>query len=116
VLRHRIEVAFHELGTVGTRLESAKPDLEALEGQRGTFAERLRLAASLYLERRVQILSKLSAHLAHLNPQAVLERGYSIVTTEDGTIVRDSAPLRPGQRVGLAFAKGRAGARIEDKS
>ena len=36
--------------------------------------------------------------LAHLNPQAVLERGYAIVATAQGEIVVDSAQLQPATR------------------
>ena len=48
----------------------------------------------------------------HLNPQAVLERGYAIVTTGDGAIVHDAALLTVGENVGLSFARGGADAKI----
>ena len=50
--------------------------------------------------------------LAHLNPQAVLERGYAIVTTADGAIVDTSARLAVGDDIALEFARGTAGAKI----
>jgi exodeoxyribonuclease VII large subunit len=115
VLRHRVDLAMQSLRMLQSRSENARPDLVGLESNRSTLAERLRSAAALHLERRARSVSGLAAHLAHLNPRAVLERGYSIVTTEDGTIVRDAERLQLGQRVSLAFAKGRAGARIERK-
>ena len=69
-------------------------------------------AALTRLERgRVQIAAR-ERSLAHLNPQAVLQRGYAIVTTADGAIVLDGARLAIGEDVGLAFARGRAGAKI----
>jgi exodeoxyribonuclease VII large subunit len=52
--------------------------------------------------------------LALLDPSAVLERGYSIVTAEDGRIVRAAQQLRAGERVGIAFSSGAATARVED--
>jgi exonuclease VII large subunit len=42
----------------------------------------------------------------------VLERGYAIVTTADGAIVDDAARIKVGDDVTLAFARGRAGAKI----
>lgn len=114
-LRHRIDVAVEQLRMLRSRLERARPDLAGLETRRTLLAGRLRSAAAIHLERRAQAVSRLSAHLAHLNPRAVLERGYSIVATEDGTIVRDAARLEVGQRVELAFARGRAGARIDTR-
>lgn len=116
VLRRQLDLAAQRLRIMQSRVESARPDWKGLQAQGSTLGQRLHSAATLYLERRAQSLSRLSAHLQHLNPQAVLERGYSIVSAEDGTIVRDAARLRFGERVVLAFAKGRAAARIEEKS
>jgi exodeoxyribonuclease VII large subunit len=59
-------------------------------------------------------LAALAAALEHLNPQAVLARGYSLTRTGTGTIVRDSAQVVPGQRVELVFAKGTAAARVDE--
>lgn len=50
--------------------------------------------------------------LRHLGPQAVLERGYSIVTTGAGAIVQDVAQLTVGDAVELRFARGNAGAKV----
>jgi hypothetical protein len=50
--------------------------------------------------------------LVHLNPNAVLERGYAIVTTAEGNIVYDAATLNVGDDVEVAFARGTAGANI----
>lgn len=116
VLRRRCELAVQGLRIMQSRVQAARPDLGRLQAQVDSCGQRLRAAALLNLERRAQTLSRLSAHLQHLDPQAVLERGYSIVSAQDGTIVRDAAQLRLGQRVFLALARGRAGARIEDKS
>jgi len=50
--------------------------------------------------------------LVHLNPSAVLERGYAIVTTAQGNIVYDAATLNAGDDVEVAFGRGTAGAKI----
>ena len=57
-------------------------------------------------------VAALEQSLAHLNPQGVLERGYAIVTTAEGTIVDDASRLAVGDEVALAFARGSAGAKI----
>jgi exodeoxyribonuclease VII large subunit len=57
----------------------------------------------------------LGAQLKHLNPQSVLERGYSITETAAGTIVRDATRLAVGEDVTITFAKGRIGARVSRK-
>ena len=57
-------------------------------------------------------LDALAQSLAHLNPEAVLTRGYAIVTTVDGAVVLDAAQLAPEDRVNLALARGHAEATI----
>jgi len=67
-------------------------------------------------ERRVAALAQRVASLAlalrHLGPQSVLDRGYSIVTTEGGTVVQDASQLAAGDRARLRFARGGADATI----
>ena len=54
----------------------------------------------------------LAQNLTHLNPQAVLERGYAIVAAGDGTIVQDARQVNGGDAVALTFARGGADATI----
>jgi len=58
-------------------------------------------------------LQAVQASLTHLNPERVLERGYSITRTVDGSIVRDAAQLKPGQELELLLARGRAGVEVK---
>lgn len=113
--RQRVDGAVHRVHALGSRLMSSRLDLADLGSLCGELAGRLRSSGDLCLERKQQRLTALSAHLTHLNPRAVLERGYSIVSRDDGRIVRDSAEIAVGNRVSLTFSRGRAGARIEDK-
>jgi len=57
-------------------------------------------------------MGRLGASLALLNPAAVLDRGYAIVTGSDGSIVADARMLKRGDRVALTLAKGRADATV----
>src|SRR5262252_3115134 len=96
------------------RLGSAAARLLA-DRQPEYFAARLRAAANAALERSAARLARLCGSLSHLDPARVLERGYSIVTKADGSVVGDSAALALGESVALRFARGSAGARIETK-
>jgi exodeoxyribonuclease VII large subunit len=58
-------------------------------------------------------MGALAQNLAHLNPRAVLERGYAIVARDDGVIVQDSQDVAPGTGVALTFARGAAHATID---
>jgi exodeoxyribonuclease VII large subunit len=57
-------------------------------------------------------LEGLAQNLAHLNPHAVLTRGYAIVTRDDGRIVYDSSEVTIGDDVSLTLARGSARARV----
>jgi exodeoxyribonuclease VII large subunit len=59
-------------------------------------------------------LDSLEQNLAHLNPHAVLTRGYAIVTRDDGRIVFDSHEIAVGDDVALRLARGIAKARVTD--
>jgi exodeoxyribonuclease VII large subunit len=77
--------------------------------------ELLRRGASAALAGLSQRVASLAAGLKHLNPQGVLDRGYSIVTTAAGAIVQDAAQLAIGDAVDLRFARGGANAEVTTK-
>ena len=58
-------------------------------------------------------LDRFSSSLAHLNPEGVLARGYSIVQLENGTVVQDAAALHARERIGIRFHRGQAHATVD---
>jgi exodeoxyribonuclease VII large subunit len=81
--------------------------------------ERMNLAAGRVeglvraaLNRRRQRFAMLDAKLTQLNPRLVLSRGYAIVLSENGQIVRDAAAAPAGSDVKLMFARDAVRARI----
>lgn len=109
----RIRRRKDELAHLHARLSNAA--LRAVE-QAGSrlqpLPQRLQRAASLGIDRQSVVLKNLAQSLEHLNPQNVLERGYSLVKMEDGTLVRSSKQLRDGDAVELTFAEGQADATV----
>lgn len=73
---------------------------------------RLQAGISKLLQNQNQQLVRLAQNLGHLNPHAVLDRGYALVHAADGNLVRSSKQLSPGQNVELTLAEGRADAEI----
>ncbi|MEW5967498.1 MAG: exodeoxyribonuclease VII large subunit [Pseudomonadota bacterium] len=61
-------------------------------------------------------LARLASSLAHLNPEGVLARGYSIVQRQDGRVVQDASGLNAGETIGIRFHRGQARASIESTS
>ena len=72
----------------------------------------LKRAGTVRVARSCLKAEALQRALIHLNPSAVLERGYAIVTNAEGSIVYDAATLETGDEVEVAFARGHAGAKV----
>ncbi len=75
--------------------------------------QRLGLASTRAHDMRRQRLAQLSQALSHLDPQAVLERGYSIVRDRGGQLVTRAGSLAAGDPLEVLFAHGSAGVRVE---
>jgi exodeoxyribonuclease VII large subunit len=58
-------------------------------------------------------LDGLTQKLTALNPLAILERGYAVVTTPDGQAVRRAAQVAPGDPLTVRVADGTFPARAE---
>ena len=95
------------------RLRAAAPDTGMLVQQQQELACRLRGAVSVHMTAAAERVTGVRSHLLHLNPQRVLERGYSITESADGSIIRDSAQLTEEQELKVTLAKGWAGLRVK---
>ncbi|MCM2307763.1 MAG: exodeoxyribonuclease VII large subunit [Sulfuritalea sp.] len=88
------------------------PRTERRSGRLGLLAQRLRTALREQQQKRTNALENIEAALAHLNPEAILARGFSIVRDASGNLVTDAANLHPDQIVSLHLARGEAEAAI----
>lgn len=95
------------------RLAAAMPNLGVLQHRVAQLETALKRAAPQRLERIAEDLGRLVLSLTHLDPSAVLERGYAIARRVDGSVVRSSADLQAGDPLELAFARGGATVRVE---
>ena len=111
----RLQQQTQQVAALYQRLQRARPDVARQGMQQTEWMRRLRSAAQHLLERHNARLQSLSQHLAHLDPQQVLARGYSLVRDAQGNLVRDSSTLQIGARVDIRFARGHAGAQVLDK-
>ncbi len=59
---------------------------------------------SIYLAQ--EELINLRGQVRTLSPQATLDRGYAVVLTQDGNIVREASTLTVGQKIAIRVAKG----------
>lgn len=111
--RTALEARERRFGSAELRLrrELRAPLPGATEVRR--LAQAFERAAQAHLTQAARRLETLAQNLAHLNPEAVLTRGYAYVTQADGRIVTDAAELAAGDAVALTFARGEATARVE---
>jgi exodeoxyribonuclease VII large subunit len=105
--QHRDRLNRVELG-----LGRSVPRTEKHRGHLGLLAQRLRTALREQQQKRLSALDNCAAALAHLNPEATLARGFSIVRDANGQLVTDAAALHTGQIINIHLAKGEAEASI----
>ena len=84
---------------------------QRLPGLQQAMAYRLESAVA---EKR-QNIRRMEAQLRALSPLGVLERGYSLTETADGSVVRDAAGLKKGDTLKTRFAKGTVISEVQEK-
>ena len=73
-------------------------------------ADALSIQALLDIEKKE--IKGVIAHLRSLSPQSTMDRGYSVVQSDDGKIVRDATKLKAGAVLRIRAAKGEARANV----
>jgi exodeoxyribonuclease VII large subunit len=79
----------------------------------GSLEQRLQRASREALRRARDRLLPLVRTLNAVSPLATLERGYAIVSTADGRILRDAGTVPPGTTIEARLGKGRLRAKVE---
>jgi exodeoxyribonuclease VII large subunit len=114
LLRHRRS----ELDVLATRLRAHSPRPRVLQLQQETGRMRQQMTASIRL--RLLSGSERVAHLARmldsLSPFNTLQRGYAILSDEDGRIIRDAGTVSVGQAVSARLARGRLSLDVKEVS
>ena len=96
------------LDLLAARLQAHDPRRALPESRRRVEAAQARLATSLrtLVPRRRQALAAMARALQAISPLATLERGYAIVFSADGRVLRRAADARPGDRLQARLADG----------
>ena len=115
-IRGRLELGRTAFDRVERRL--AQLDLRvrlARQGQRvGAAWQRIMPAIRRILDQRSSRLQALSRSLAGLSPVAILERGYAIVRTADGTAVREHSQVTVGDTLDVRLHRGSLDVKVEN--
>lgn len=102
----------HQLLLRRERLFRIRPDLDKERHRVDKLLTRLTNARELFFNAKAMQLGHCAASLQQLNPEAVLARGYSIVTDENNKIVYDANSLEPNDLFNVAFHIGKIRAKV----
>jgi exodeoxyribonuclease VII large subunit len=97
------------------RLIAASSDVARLQDNRAHLAQRFSKAMNSTQAQWTARLENKGQHLALLNPQQVLARGYSLVQETSGRVVSDVERLIVGAELNITFANGRAKVEVKEK-
>lgn len=112
-MAYKLNRYMQQLDFLARRLLSPAQQLTHKQENLAQLGTRLQNSMQQLFARQQEKLLRLSLNLQHLNPNAVLNRGYALVQTRDGTIVRSSSQVEAGDSVEIRFAKGSAEAEIK---
>lgn len=90
---------------------SLETDRQRIEDRRG----RGRAAVVRRIDRGRDDIDHLSARLRVLSPAATLDRGYAVVRTPDGRVVRSSDEVAVGAELDIRVAEGRISATVRER-
>ena len=129
--RRRVLVARQRLrATIAGRLQSEQAVLTAVRSRPvladpttmvttravevGRLLASLRQATTARLERGAATLESQRGHLRALSPLGTLERGYAVLRTPDGAVVRDASDVGPGDLLDARVARGRLSLEVRE--
>jgi exodeoxyribonuclease VII large subunit len=96
------------LDYLARRLVSPSQQIAQQTQQLAQLSHRLNLSIHQQLQAQQNNLKQIEQNLHHLNPQAVLTRGYAFAQTKDGQIINNSAQINAGDAIHLTFGVGEA--------
>jgi exodeoxyribonuclease VII large subunit len=115
IVRAALAARRRKVTVLEARLQRMDQRLRIADGKR-----RLQAASSRLEERLQRImaaarrkLDPLEAHLTQLSPLRVLDRGYAIVQTPDGSVVKSAEQAPVGTRVQIRLSEGRVAAEVK---
>ncbi len=94
------------------RLHSPRASLDNNRQRLDGYLGRMDQALRLRLARAQSRVAVLEAELAAVSPMATLARGYAIVRTADGRLLRSVGQVTAGERINVQVADGEFGANV----
>jgi exodeoxyribonuclease VII large subunit len=114
IRRRLIVIATKIAALVGHRAMRRPFDLIHERNRRlDELALRASTSSAAFVRARQGRVDTLAGKLESLSPLAVLQRGYTVTTDENGRVLRDATRLQRGQTIVTRFAKGTAKSKVE---
>ena len=112
----RVAHEVERLASLRSRPSLARPEtlLDAHLSEVRQLAVRADDLAGRSLERAEHGIHRLADRLRALSPQATLDRGYAVVQTASGAVLRDAADADPGDAVLVTLAAGTLAAEVTE--
>ena len=113
-VRNLIELESSKIASLAARPVLRDPSvmitsrLEIIMGLRDRAIRSFSSRVAIAQEELLQVTARVRA----LSPQATLDRGYAVVQLADGSIARDSAALKDGEKLRIRLAKGETSATV----
>jgi exodeoxyribonuclease VII large subunit len=111
-IQHWLEKRMQHLDYLSRRLVSPAQQVLYRQQHLQQLEVRLKAAGNLQLQRHHQHLEHLALGLTHLNPQAVLDRGYSFIRDAEGALITSQQQLAVGKTIHITLKDGSAQADI----
>jgi len=113
-VRHRLDREQQRLDSIRSRPVIANPHalVDRLEADLYPAVERLRRSVDHRLTRAESDLSHSLARLRALSPAATLSRGYAIVQTSAGQVIRKAGEVAEGDTLRVRLAEGELKAKV----
>jgi len=92
---------------------SPQPRIQQLQRDLDRARQRLEAGMQRKLQQAGNQLAQLAKLLDSVSPLATLDRGYAVITTADGAVLRDSRAVKPGDSVAARLARGKLVLKVE---
>lgn len=103
---HAVEQQAWQCRSLMQRLRTSGSDLKRMLDKQTHLQARLIKALQTSHMQRQAMLDSVAQHLALLNPQQVLARGYSLVQNPHGHLISDAQQVQTGEVLRITFAQG----------
>lgn len=115
LLRFHLQQRMQACDYLARRLISPKARIEQQRSMLGELARRFHTRFAHQLQLKKQQVNALEQNLIHLNPLAVLNRGYALVENAEGAIIKSVTQITPNTTISVQVSDGKFEANVAKK-